>query len=59
MCGDPQQREWAEPTSQLLLIEPLSSELGELSGWRLTRYQFYLGNPNTRVQPRPHPDAGT
>lgn len=53
VCGDPQQREWAEPTSQLLLTDPLSSELGELSGWRLTRYQFYLGNPTPVSNPNP------
>lgn len=46
----PQQREWVEPTSQLLLISPPPSS--ELPGWRI-RYQFHLGSPDTLVQPLP------
>lgn len=45
----PQEREWVEPTTQLLLISPPPSS--ELPGW--IRYQFHLGSPDTLVQPLP------
>lgn len=50
-CAGPQQRDWTEPTSQLLPTPPLRP-------WRVVwmednRYQFPLGSPDTLV-PSPH-----